>query len=161
MFGFFRRLFKKIINFFKPIHIIYKLFFLVCSRIKLLFILKFLNFVDEEFISLDSKRESYLNEDNVNYMFYVKNDFKNHIQEILFAEKNFFFIDSLAYVYFSLKYLLFNNDSNLFRSYFRVLNSRSGFYFNFFKLKNNLTFFDSLKNIFMSGVKFIWIGFKF
>jgi hypothetical protein len=55
----------------------------------------------------------------------------------------------------SYKYL--NNDYkiDLFRAYFRVLNTNQGFYFNFENLKNKKNFINFLSLVFLSGYKYV------
>jgi hypothetical protein len=61
----------------------------------------------------------------------------------------------------SYKYL--NNDYkiDLFRAYFRVLNTNQGFYFNFENLKNKKNFINFLSLIFLSGYKYVWLALRF
>lgn len=61
----------------------------------------------------------------------------------------------------SKKYKLKNYKKGLFRSYFRVLSTKKGFYFNFNKLKNVNNLNIMLANTFLSGFKFIWLGIRF
>jgi hypothetical protein len=150
MFSFFR---KQVTNFFNFLKTIYKLFLLILS--------KFIDFFNFEFSDLDLFRKKNANFILLRYDFYSRNDIRNSMNTFLFKEKSFLYIDLINYLYLSFKYVLSDNNTNLFRSYFRALNTKSGFYFNFNSLKNNKTFLKTLKNIFMSGFKSIWLGLKF
>jgi hypothetical protein len=55
----------------------------------------------------------------------------------------------------SYNYLIKDEKVGLFRSYFRVLSTNQGFYFNFNILKNRRIFLAMLKNTFLSGLKYI------
>ena len=74
---------------------------------------------------------------------------------------SFLSIDIIWSKIFGRKYLIKKNKVNLFRSYFRVLSTKNGFYLNFIKLKNFKNFNYLLINTFLSGFKFIWLGFRF
>jgi len=150
MFGFFR---KQVVNFFNFIKTLYKLFLFILSKL-----VDFFNF---EFSSLDFNRKKIFEKSLLKYDFYSKNDSRLSINDFLFKEKSFLYVDLISYLYFSLKYVVSDNNTNLFRSYFRVLNTKNGFYFNFNSLKDNKTFLTTLKNIFMSGFKSIWLGLRF
>ena len=150
MFGFFR---KQFLNFFNFIKTSYKLFLFVISKI-----VDFFNF---EFSPLDLNRKKIFEKSLLKYDFYSKNDARLSINDFLFKEKSFFYIDLISHFHLSFKYFLSDNNTNLFRSYFRVLNTKNGFYFNFNSLKDNKTFLNTFKNIFMSGFKSIWLGLRF
>jgi hypothetical protein len=150
MFSFFR---TQIINFFNFIKTLYKLFLFILS--------KFVDFFNFEFSNLDLSRKNSSEIFLIKHDFYNKNDSRISLNNFLFKEKTFLYIDILSYLYFSLKYNINDNKTNLFRSYFRVLNTKNGFYFNFKSLKDNKTFLDTLKNIFMSGFKSIGLGLRF
>ena len=62
---------------------------------------------------------------------------------------------------FSNDFLIKSYKTNLFRSYFRVLGTKQGFYFNFNNLNNRKNFNLMLKNSFLAGVKYIWLGLRF
>lgn len=95
------------------------------------------------------------------YNYFHKKYRRLALYKFLFGEKKFFFIDLISIFLFSFGYKNKDNNVNLFRSYFRVLNSKSGFYFNFNKLKDNKNFLDTFKFIFLSGLKSIWLGVRF
>lgn len=150
MFGFFRKL---ILNFFNFLKTSYKLYLLIFCKL--------FDFLSFEFSLLDDARKVNSFKNELKYNFYSKNDFKKSLQNFIFIEKSFFFFDLISYIYFSLKYLVSGNDTNVFRSYFRALNTKNGFYFTFNEFKNNSTFVNTLKHIFMSGLKSVWFGLRF
>jgi hypothetical protein len=108
--------------------------------------------LDEERLKL-SERElkfySYFNFKNVRE-FYFLNIFK----------KNFIIIDQFYALVFSYRYRIYEN-TTMFRSFFRVLQTNQGFYFNFKNFKDNNFFLSSLKNTIFSGLKYFWIGFRY
>lgn len=92
------------------------------------------------------------------YNYYLKKNIKDNLLSFFF-KNNFIFIDLLILFFKSNSYKNYN--LNVFRSFFRVLNSNYSFYFifkNFFK-KNR--FILLLKNVFSSGLKYIWLGIRF
>jgi hypothetical protein len=101
--------------------------------------------LDEERLKL-SERElkfySYFNFKNVRE-FYFLNIFK----------KNFIIIDQFYALVFSYRYRIYEN-TTMFRSFFRVLQTNQGFYFNFKNFKDNNFFLSSLKNTIFSGLKY-------
>lgn len=150
MFGFFR---TQVINFFNFLKTLYKLFLFIFS--------KFIDFFNFEFSLLDLSRKKLHNTFQLKYNFYNKNESRIKINSFLFEDKTFLYVDIISYILFSFKYRSSQNKTNLFRSYFRALNTKGGFYFNFNSLKDNKTFLDTLKNIFMSGFKSIGLGLRF
>ena len=150
MFSFFR---TQIINFFNFLKTLYKLFLFILS--------KFIDFFNFEFSSLDLFRKNFSDTFLLKHDYYNKNDTRISINSFLFREKSFLYLDIISYLYLSFKYSSSDNKINLFRSYFRALNTKNGFYFNFNSLKDNKTFLDSLKNIFMSGFKSVGLGLRF
>lgn len=54
-----------------------------------------------------------------------------------------------------------DSNINLFRSYFRVLSTKQGFYFNFKNLFNKKEFLNSLKFSLNFGLKYLWLGLRF
>jgi hypothetical protein len=101
--------------------------------------------LDEERLKLSEqelKFYSYFNLKNIKEFYFV-NLFK----------KNFIFFDKVYSFIFSSRYKIYEN-TNMFRSFFRVLQTNQGFYFNFNNFKKNNFFLNSLKNTFLSGVKY-------
>lgn len=58
-------------------------------------------------------------------------------------------------------YLLTNRETKLYRSYFRIVSTKKGFYLNFKKLKNINNFQEMLTNSYLAGLKSIWLGIRF
>lgn len=150
MFSFFR---KQITNFFNFLKTLYKLFLFIFA--------KFIDFFNFEFSVLDLVRKNLSHTRSLKYDIYNKNEARIKINSFLFKEKYFLYVDIISYLFFSFKYYSSDNKTNLFRSYFRALNTKNGFYFNFNSLKDSRTFLDTLKNIFMSGLKSIGLGLRF
>jgi hypothetical protein len=128
----------------------------------LFFFCKIFDFFRFEFSNLDVARKNALLEDSkiqhVYHRFYIE-------QQYATTFYNFSFLDFFYVHFFSRNNFLAGRlnkfKTNLFRSYFRVLNTKNGFYFNFGQLKNSYNFFDTFKNIFLVGLKSIWIGLRF
>jgi len=102
--------------------------------------------LDEERLQLlerELKFYSYYNLKNVREFYYI-NLFK----------KDFIFFDKIYAIFFASKFKIYENRI-LFRSFFRVLQTNQGFYFNFKSLKNNDYFLKSLKNTIFSGLKYV------
>lgn len=81
--------------------------------------------------------------------------FKNFLKR-----DSFLFWDIVWSKFFIRKYLIKNN-KQVFRSYFRVLSSKKGFYHNFKNFKKNNNYNNFLLNTFISGFKYVWLGFRF
>lgn len=71
-----------------------------------------------------------------------------------FKNENFLSYDILWLKFFSLNYELKNYKTSIYRSYFRVLSTNNGFYFNFKNLNNKSNLFLMLKTSFLSGLKY-------
>jgi len=94
------------------------------------------------------------------YTFYLNKNISNNVYNILFNQQNVIF-DKINFYFVSKKYINSNNTTNLFRSFFRVLNANYGFYLNFLSLKVKKNFLNFLKNTYLSGWKYCWIGIRF
>lgn len=116
----------------------------------------FLNFT---FSKLDLERQQLSEKELVLYNYYTSKNVRDFYYTSLY-KNNFVFIDLLYSLFESRKYKLYNN-INLFRAYFRVLQTNQGFYFNFKTLHNKSIFLSTLKNIFLSGLKYIWLGLRY
>lgn len=92
------------------------------------------------------------------YSFFVKSKIREDLINHTNSNK-FIFLDLLFSYFFSKKYV-YNNNSLVFRSYFRVLQTKQGFYFNFSKLLNSNTFLDQLKISLNSGWNYVWLGLR-
>jgi hypothetical protein len=87
--------------------------------------------------------------------FYSYYNLKN-VKELYFVslfKKNFIFIDRCYALLISFRYKIYENKT-MFRSFFRVLQTNQGFYFNFNNFKKNDYFLNSLKNTIFSGLKY-------
>lgn len=144
MLSFFRKLFTTLISLFK-------------STFHLLSFLLLKLFSLTPFDSTFSKNNNNLR----NYSYYISNDLKNNMYGLLFLEKSFLITDLLSLFVMSFKHKLSKNSINLFRSYFRAINTKNGFYFNFKSFEQKSFFLDTLKYSFFSGLKSIWLGFRF
>ena len=95
-------------------------------------------------------------------MYYNYNSYKFRSDVFLF-HKNlpFLNIDLFWLKIFSFSFANKKYKTNTFRSYFRVLNTKQGFYFNFKNLENKNNSYVMMKNSFLSGLKYIWLGLRF
>lgn len=78
-----------------------------------------------------------------------------------FSSHSFVNSDILWVNFFSKNYILKNYNTNLFRTYYRVLNTNQGFYFNFKNLLKKKNFLFLLKTSAFYGLKSIWISVRF
>lgn len=140
MFSFIKKLFFNFFNFVKSF---FKLFLFLFFKLFSLFNSQFSNKL------LPNNAQS------INYNYYSTNDFKSSLQFFVFGERSFLIFDLLGFFFLSLKYKITDNSTNVFRSYFRALSTKNGFYFNFELLKKNNLFIDTFKHIFMSGLRSI------
>lgn len=110
----------------------------------------FLGFSDLELKRRDIKKEEIQIYNNL-----YRSKLKQKLVDLVFNE-NFFKIDYISFLFNQSKFSKYSYKNKMFRSYFRVLSSSNGFYFNFkdFNNKNNFLFF--LKNSLFSGFKFLW-----
>jgi hypothetical protein len=126
------------------------------------FFCKIFDFFRFEFSNLDNARKDIVLQDSkIQYVyqkFYIE-------KQYLSALKGFYLVDVLYILLFSRNFSISGRMSDfnliLFRSYYRVLNTKNGFYTNYNQLKNSYNFFDTLKNILFVGLKSIWIGLRF
>lgn len=112
------------------------------------------------FSSLDFVRSSLYKKNKFSYY----NNFNFFLKRKIFFNfnnVNFIGVDIIWSFIKSFNFFLKFSKIDIFRSYFRILNTNQGFYFNFKKLKNKKILNDYLKFSFLSGVKYIWIGLKF
>lgn len=110
------------------------------------------------FSNLDYERYKIFQKELSFYNYFNSKNIKEFYHINLF-KKDFLVIDFLYSLFFSRKYRLYNN-TNMFRSYFRVLQTNQGFYFNYNNFKNNPNFLNSLKTTFLSGIKYTWLGLR-
>ena len=153
---------SKILKFFnyifKDLYFIFNIFNELINFFKNLFVLDFYR-ITKRFEDDKKKLEEEEKEKKAFFNYGAKNVREYYILNF-FKEYTFISYDILWSKIFSQKYLI-KNDTNLFRSYFRVISAKQGFYFNFLKLKNRKNFNIMLMNTFMSGFKYIWLGIRF
>ncbi len=101
--------------------------------------------------------DTYLSNLNT-YSFFVKSKIREDLVNHTNSNK-FLFLDTVFAYFFSKKYA-YNNNLLVFRSYFRVLQTKQGFYFNFSKLLNSNNFLDQLKISLNSGWNYVWFGLR-
>jgi len=120
----------------------------------------FFDFFNFTFSKLDLKRKNLKDQEVEIYKNYRKIKFNNFINELFFKKsiKDIDFISTIL-VYIKSKKLF--NKQNIFRSYFRILATKSGFYFNFNSFSKKNSFFYFFKNSIFSGFKFLWFNLKF
>jgi len=118
----------------------------------------FFDFLQFQVTRLDVSRKEILQKDAKFHSFYKAEHITKSFLGV-FKSTGFIFADLIYIYFFSRRYTLVN-DVNLFRSYFRVLNTNTGFYFNFSSLKNQYNFIDTLKNIFLVGLVSLWNGLR-
>jgi hypothetical protein len=105
------------------------------------------------FSKLDEERFKLLEKELLFYSYFNSKNVKEFYFLNLF-KKNFLIIDNIFSLLFSFKYKIYEN-TNMFRSFFRVLQTNQGFYFNFKNFKKNEFFLKSLKNTIFSGLKYL------
>lgn len=108
----------------------------------------------------DDKIEKVISKENLFFSSYGSKNIREYYFSNFLKNDSFTNIDIIWSKIFARKYLI-KKESNLFRSYFRVLSTKQGFYFNFLKLKNKNNFNKLLLNSFLSGFKYIWLGLRF
>lgn len=156
MLSFFNNIFNNVLNvfknsfkgFFSAVHFVY--WFVYCL---------FYDFWSFRLSNLDESRLELDRKDQLYSYNYSKYQFKLRVFKFL-RKPNFVDVDIIWLKYFSKNYLIKNYKINFYRSYFRALNTKQGFYFNF-KNINSKNFFLILKNTVLSGLKYFWIGIRF
>lgn len=120
----------------------------------------FYDFWNFDFSDLDKKRKS-LKDLNEN-IYYNYNSYKFRTNVFKFHKSlPYLNVDIIWLKLFSLNFSLKNYKTNLFRSYFRALNTKQGFYYNFKNLNNKNNLYLMIKNSFLSGIKYFWLGIRF
>lgn len=107
----------------------------------------------------ETKRRDQRAKDLVKYINY--NYFKLKSSMLKPSSMVYLSVDRIWLNVFALDYRLNYRKENIFRAYFRVLNTNQGFYFNFLNLFSQKNYFFFLKNSFLSGLKYIWLGLRF
>jgi hypothetical protein len=142
-----QRFFRNRIKSLKSVSVLY--WFLYCKLYDVL------NFT---FSKLDLDRQTILEKELTLYNYYNQKNVKESLFFFLF-KKDFIVVDILSALFISKNYKNYNN-INLFRAYFRVLQTNQGFYFSFYNLKKKDFFLTTLKSTFLSGLKYIWLGLR-
>lgn len=122
-----------------------------------------ISFLLLKFFSLTTANFNFFKKDFVtsDYTYYNSNEFRNYLHKVLFLDKSFLTVDFIQLFVMSYRYKLSRNLTNTFRSYFRALNTKNGFYFNFKFFEKKSFFLETLKHSLFSGLKSIWFGFRF
>jgi hypothetical protein len=92
------------------------------------------------------------------YNFYIKKQFNDFYLNFIFSSK-LISLDLLYSFLFSKRYNYFLN-SNMFRSYFRAIQTKQGFYQNFTNLNFKKNFLNQLKFSLNYGLKHLWYGIR-
>ena len=110
--------------------------------------------------NLDKQRKDLKNmNENIYYNY---NSYKFRSNVFLFHKSlPYLNIDIIWLKLFSLNFSIKNYKTNLFRSYFRVLSTKQGFYYNFKNLNNQHNLYTMLKSSFLAGIKYFWLGLRF
>lgn len=120
----------------------------------------FYDFWNFSFSSLDLKRNNLKKIYESNHDYYnnykYKTEFLNNYHNINYKNTDIIAIKSM-----SLNYKVQTFKIKPYRSFFRVLNTNQGFYFNFLNLFNRRNFFFFLKNSFLAGLKSLWVAVRF
>jgi hypothetical protein len=121
----------------------------------------FYDFWSFRFSNLDIERKKIKDKEYISYNNYGKYKLRQHYFNQLYVNDEFLAADIAWAKIMSYNYLIKDEKTSLFRSYFRVLSTNQGFYFNFNILKNRKIFLAMLKNTFLSGLKYAWLGIRF
>lgn len=120
----------------------------------------FYDFWNFSFSLLDLKRNEIKQKNYNNCYNFNKFKFKSDFFKF-FLDKNYLNLDIIWLKVFSYNYKLKSYKNHPYRSIFRVLNTNQGFYFNFLEIFERKKLFFFLKNSFLSGYKYIWLGVRF
>lgn len=110
---------------------------------------------------LDFKRKKIIKKERTLYFNYGAKNVRELFIKNFLKQDSFLKADIIWAKQLGKKYLIKNEKTNIFRSYFRVLSNKQGFYYNFKSLKNFKVYQEFLSNTFLSGFKFIWLGIRF
>lgn len=110
---------------------------------------------------LDNERKKIKNDEKNLYSKYNSKNIREVYKKNFLKHDSFLKADIIWAKQLGKKYLIRNEKTNTFRSYFRVLSTKQGFYYNFKSLKNFSVYQIFLSNTFLSGFKFIWLGVRF
>ena len=127
------------------------------------FFVSIINYLLSNLVDLNKinfvKEEKIIDEDKLYFNYGAKNVREYYITNVM--ENNFKQFDIIWAKSISNKYLLKKKLNKPFRSYFRLLSTKQGFYFNFLKLNNKNVLNYTLLNTFLSGFKYVWLGVRF
>ena len=133
----------------------------IVNKFSFFFFCLFYDFWNLNPSGLDLKRKKIKNDEKSIYFNYGAMEIRKKYKSNFFNHDDFLYTDLIWTKYMARSYLLKNENNNLFRSYFRVLSSKHGFYYNFKKIKNLNNFKLLLSNTFLAGIKSIWLGIRF
>jgi len=131
------------------------------NRILLFLFCLFYDFWNLNPSKLDLSRKKIKDDEKKLYFNYGAKNVREYYASNFFVGDEFLATDIIWAKQLGRKYLIDNSKTNLFRSYFRVLSKKKGFYYNFLSLKNFQNFQMFLTNTFLSGLSFIWLGIRF
>jgi len=110
------------------------------------------------FVTLSIPKNNFVSLNKSVYKYFSEKKTKDFYLNFIFC-KNFLILDSIFIFFFKKKY---ENSSNLnvFRSFFRVLSTKQGFYNNFSNFFNKPEFLHSLKSSVNYGLKNLWVALR-
>ena len=94
------------------------------------------------------------------YSRYISTVIRTNIYKSI-SRENYKYVDLIWAYFFSRSYRIKKTENSLFRAYFRVENTDSGFYFNFKKFDNNSNFINYIKQYTNSFFYYMWLGIRF
>ena len=113
-----------------------------------------------DYLDLDKDYKEMHDKEKIAYFNYGAKNVREHYTLNFLNENSFKNSDILWAKIFSRKFII-KKKTNIFRTYFRILSTKQGFYFNFLKFKKDNNFNNFLVSTFLSGFKFIWLGLRF
>jgi hypothetical protein len=141
----------KFLNFiFKDLYIIGKIFSNLLIYLKNLLTY---DFYDLEDLDFDPEEKLVNDKEKIIFFNYGAKNVRELYKKSYFNKKSFIFVDLIWTKIFARKYIFKN--TNYFRSNFRALSTKQGFYFNMLKLKNKKNFNMYLIQTFLIGLKYI------
>jgi hypothetical protein len=107
------------------------------------------------FSVLDFERQILENKEKKMFDDHYKYTMKRDIYNLFFKKNESFWLEIFLVKLFSFNFKSIFDDFNIFRTNFRLLATKHGFYFNFSVFKNKSLFAFFNKNFFLSGFKFL------
>ncbi|HRP26120.1 hypothetical protein [Thauera sp.] len=98
--------------------------------------------------NLDAKEQQFY-KDHQSYVL------KRDLYDLFFKKKDTFWFEIFVYKLISLNFKSIYDDFNIFRTNFRMLATKHGFYFNFINFKNKSIFSNFNRDFFLSGFNFL------